>query len=497
MKINILKKIFLACLLVIFIGSCSQPNNQAIIFGLNTAPVTLDPRFTTDAVSYRISRLIYQSLVDFNEQFEFEPSLATWQTLSPRHYRFNLKANQAFDNGLKLNSNDVKATYESVIKEGSVSPHKSSLHMIEKINVIDEQTIDFILNADDALFPARLVIGILPSALIEQDHPFNTQPVGSGAVELIDWQSGGKLMLQRKHDQQLLEFIEVKDPTVRVLKLLRGEVDLVQGNLPPEMVNWIAKQEQLVLEKRKGNLFTYIGFNMENQLTKQLQIRQAIAYAIDRKTIIEYVMGDAARLAGAIFPPSHWVGHPDLNGYEYNPEKSKQLLVELGYNQDKPLELSYKTSNNPFRLRLATVIQDQLKQVNIHLDIRSYDWGTFYGDIKSGNFQMYSLSWVGLKIPDIFRYVFHSESIPPNGANRGRYHSAEVDAFIEQAEVNHSLDEQAKLYQAVQEKVHEELPYIPMWYEDNILAYRKNISGYDLKADGNYDGLLTAKKHNE
>lgn len=493
--INLRKLVVL--ILFISLVSCSQPNNQAIIFGLNTAPVTLDPRFTTDAISYRISRLIYQSLVDFNQQFEFEPSLATWETQSPRHYRFNLKQNQVFDNGLTLNANDVKATYESVIKEGSTSPHKGSLHMIESIHVIDEYTIDFKLNMDDALFPGRLVIGILPAALIEQQHAFNSKPVGSGAVKLVEWQAGGKLVLQRKHDQKLLEFIEVKDPTVRVLKLLRGEVDLVQGNLPPEMVNWIAKQEQLILEKSKGNLFTYIGFNMENELTEQLQIRQAIAYAIDRETIIEYVMGGGARIAGAIFPPSHWIGHPDLTGYEFNPEKSKQLLAELGYNKDRPLELTYKTSNNPFRLRLATVIQDQLKQANIKLDIRSYDWGTFYGDIKSGNFQMYSLSWVGLKIPDIFRYVFHSESFPPNGANRGRYNNPEVDTLIEQAEVNQSLDEQAELYQAVQEMVHKELPYIPMWYEDNILAYRKNIRGYTLKADGNYDGLLTAEKNEQ
>ncbi|MCH8846983.1 MAG: hypothetical protein IIC11_09655 [Proteobacteria bacterium] len=143
----------------------------------------------------------------------------------------------------------------------------------------------------------------------------------------------------------------------------------------------------------------------------------------------------------------------------------------------------------------SMTIQYQLKQVGIQVDVRSYDWGTFYGDIKAGRFQMYSLSWVGLKIPDIFRYVFHSTSLPPNGANRGRYKDAIADAMIEAAESKQNLAEQAKLYQSLQAYLHEQLPYIPLWYEDNILVTAKDISGYTLASDGNYDGLLTVKRN--
>ncbi|MCK5499142.1 MAG: ABC transporter substrate-binding protein, partial [Gammaproteobacteria bacterium] len=103
--------------------------------------------------------------------------------------------------------------------------------------------------------------------------------------------------------------------------------------------------------------------------------------------------------------------------------------------------------------------------------------------------------WVGLKIPDIFRYAFHSTSIPPNGANRGRFKDAKVDAMIEEAENKQDLNEQAKLYQDLQTYLLEQLPYIPLWYEDNILVTSKDISGYALATDGNYDGLLTVKRH--
>jgi peptide/nickel transport system substrate-binding protein len=156
--------------------------------------------------------------------------------------------------------------------------------------------------------------------------------------------------------------------------------------------------------------------------------------------------------------------------------------------------LSYKTSSDPFRIRVATVIQQQLAEVGIKVKLQSYDWATFYGDIKNGRFQLYSLSWVGVKSPDIFRYVFHSKSVPPAGANRGRYKSKMADYLIKEAENAQSLDEQVRIYQELQQHLQDTLPYVPLWYEEHFFAARKGISGYRLAADGNYDGLKSVEK---
>ena len=481
---------------LIFISACSQEDNHAIRFGLESAPVTLDPRFSTDATSYRITRLIYRSLVDFDDNFQFIPDLANWEMLNPKHYRFTLgNIGRKFHHGERLTADDVKATYDYVLENKNASPHRGSIEVIESIAVIDEDTIDFILKRPDPLFPGRLVIGILSASLIASDHPFNRQPIGSGPVELQDWQSDGDLLLKRQSDNQLFNFITVKDPTVRILKLLRDELDIIQGDIPREMLSWLEKQDKSHIEKARGNTFTYMGFNMADPVTSHLPVRQAIAYAINRAEIIEHVMGNTARLAGAMLPPEHWSGNTELSGVAFDPEEAKRLLKVAGFDENHPLEIVYKISNNPFRVRLATIIQYQLKQVGIQVEVRSYDWGTFYGDIKVGRFQMYSLSWVGLKIPDIFRYVFHSTSLPPNGANRGRFKDAIADAMIEAAESKQDLTEQAKLYQDLQAYLHEQLPYIPLWYEDNILVTAKDISGYALASDGNYDGLLTVKRN--
>lgn len=492
----ILRALLFWCLLSL-LSACSDVDRDSIAFGLNTAPVTLDPRFATDAVSYRITRLIYKSLVDFDEEFQAVPDLADWEQLSLNHYRFTLKnKGRVFHDGTGLTARDVKATYESVLNPENVSPHKGSVEMIEAMDIIDDDTIDFRLSQADPLFPGRLVIGILPERLILAQHDFNQKPVGSGPLQFLERNDESSLKLVRIKDKQVIEFLTLKDATVRVLKLLRGEVDLLQGDLPPEIIKWLDEKDSVVIQKKRGDTFAYLGFNLEDPETGNNTIRKAIAHAIDRDAIIKYVKGGAARKAGTLLPAGHWAGRSDLTGVNYDPEQSRLLLAQAGFSDVNKLKLTYKTTSKPDSLRLATIIQDQLKVVGIEVDIRSYDWGTFYGDIKAGRFQMYSLAWVGLKMPDIFRYAFHSESIPPNGANRGRFIDAHVDSIIEIAEVEPSIEKQAVYYRDLQQVLFDALPTIPLWYEDNVLAIRKDMQGYTLSKDGNFDSLVNTVRVN-
>ncbi|MEK8016997.1 MAG: ABC transporter substrate-binding protein [Candidatus Parabeggiatoa sp.] len=493
---NYLTLILLATLLLSGCGKPQPPQN--IRFGLSTAPVSLDPRFATDATSARINRLLYRALVDFDDNLRPIPDLATWEQKSPTHYRFHLNdRGRQFHNNMPLTAHDVKATYEFILEAKHASPHRGSLKSIKQISVIDADTIDFKLEQADTLFPGRLVVGIVPSALIDNQHPFNKQPVGSGEFEWVKWPSAEHLYLKRRGDGKLIEFLEVKDPVVRVMKLIKGEVDLLQNDLSPELVELLTKRPEINVTKTQGSNFTYLGFNLQDPITAQFIVREAIAYALNREEIIRHVLGNAARPASSfLLAPTHWAGHPGLpTSYTYNPDKARALLAQAGFTDENPLKITYKTSNNPFRIRVATVIQQQLSDIGINMDLRTYDWGTFYGDIKAGRFQMYSLSWVGIKMPDIFRYAFHSSAMPPNGANRGRLNDPKIDALIEKAEQAPTIEAGAKLYSELQVMLFKALPYVPLWYEDHILATRKNISGYSLAADGNYDGLKSINRY--
>lgn len=466
-------------LLALFLAACQKPAPHAEInFAMAQAPLNLDPRYATDAASARVNRLIYQSLVDFDANAKPIPSLATWVQVNPTQYRFVLNHQRAkFHHKKRLTAQDVKATYDSLVRLKD-SAQAAEFANIQSIQVLDDETILFELNQPDRNFPAKLIIGILPQDLIIKKHDFSHHPIGNGALKFVSWQN--KLTLSRVKDNQKISLVEVKDPTVRVLKLLRGEVDLLQGDLPPELVKYLQTKPEVEVNTVKGANFSYMGLNMQDPLLTNIKVRQAIAHAIDSNAIIQQVMVPNTRVAGVILPPEHYTNtlSPTMQPYAYNPALSKQLLAEAGI--QLPLKLVYKTSTDAQRVRFATIMQAQMQPAGIQLEIKSLDWGTFFEDVKQGNFQLFGLTWVGIKTPEIYVKALGSQSFPPNGFNRGHYADAELDALL--ANEN---------WPAATQRIYQQLPYIPLWYEGQFAATRKDIKNYAPKPDGNWDDLIT------
>ena len=454
--------------------------SSEIRFAIAQAPLNLDPRYATDAASERVNRLIYQPLVDFGAASKPEPVMASWQMIEDKQYRFTLIKNRMpFHNNTHLTAADVKATYDSFITLKD-SPLTAEFANIDRIEVEDENTVLFTLKQADTHFPAKLIVGILPKDLIEKNHDFSHNPVGNGALKFVSWDN--KLRLERVKDGVKITLQEVKDPTVRVLKLLRGEVDLLQSDLPPELVKYLQSKPEIFVETSTGSNFSYLGLNMQDHVLKKLKVRQAIAHAINRQEIIQKVMVTSTRIAGAILPPEHYAGNTNLTPYDYNPELAKKLLQEAGVKL--PLKLVYKTSTDAQRVRIATILQAQMREAGIELEIRSLDWGTFFADVKQGNFQLFGLTWVGIKTPEIYSKAFGSQNFPPNGFNRGRYADVELDKLLA-----------AENWPAATARIHAQLPYIPLWYEGQFAAMQKNISHYSPKPDGNWDDLALIKNN--
>ncbi|MFO1434973.1 MAG: ABC transporter substrate-binding protein [Gammaproteobacteria bacterium] len=486
--------IYASLVSLIFLPSvvCAADTENVLRVGLAQAPLTLDPRFASDAASERMCHLIYRKLVDFNERYEPVPQLADWEMLAPTHYRFTLRQEgRDFHDGSTLTAADVKATYDSVLDAQTASPHRGSLTIIDHIEVIDANRIDFHLQHADPLFPGRLTLGILAAHAVSSAQPTST-PIGSGPFRFESWPDPTRLRLQRTADGRRVQFEVVPNPTVRALKLVRGEIDMLQGDMPPELLVWLSQQDSLHAERTAGDGVAYLGFNMQDPLISQWPVRAAIAHAIDRDAIIRFLFRGRAQAVESILLPMHWAGAVGLQSPGYAPEKSRELLAKLGYGATHPLRLVYKTSSDPFRVRLATIIQSQLREVGIDVSLRSNDFATFYSDIKVGRFQMYSMSWVGLKLPDIFHYAFHSESIPPAGANRGRLHDAELDALIDFADAQTVPESQANAYQAVQARILQQLPMLPLWSEDVTVVSRAKLRHFVPSADGSYDKLAQA-----
>jgi peptide/nickel transport system substrate-binding protein len=476
-----------AICLVFVLAGCARDDMSDIVFAVATPPTVLDPRLASDAASERINALMYDRLVRIDERGLPEPAMATWQQLAPQHYRLSLLPDRpAFWDGSKPNAADVVASYTSVIDPTLASPHAGALDHVERIEAISADAVDFHLTRVDPLFPTRLTIGIAPADRIG-DRTLAREPAGSGPFRFVGWRADGGITLERRRDLARFSVVPVPDPTMRVLKLLRGEAHLLQNDLPTELYKYLADRSDIVVTRTPGTTFAYLGFRLDDPELADRRVRAAIAHAIDREAIIRHLFDDHARPAGGLLRPGHWAAADDLRGFTYAPGLARQLLADAGYGDDRPLHLSYKTSTDPFRLRIAHVLQDQLRAVGVEITIASFDWGTFFGDIKAGRFQLYSLAWVGVNTPDILRYAFHSESLPPGGANRGRYRSALIDEWIDTAE-QATADEARELFVAVQRKVHDDLVYVPLWYEGNVAASR-DIVGYAPGYDGNYLAL--------
>ncbi len=243
-------------------------------------------------------------------------------------------------------------------------------------------------------------------------------------------------------------------------------------------------------------MLSYLAFNLRDPILKDVRVRQAIAYALDRQPFIHYLMRDFARPAYSLLPPESWAYNGNVPLYPHDLDRSRQLLEQAGYPAVNGVRfhLTMKTSTEESTRLLAAVLQQQLNDVGIILDIRTFEFATFLSDITHGEYQLHSLRWIGgNEDPEIFDYVFHSNRITPRGANRTYYSNPEVDALIDQGRRELDPKTRAAAYAKLQAILANDLPYIELWYQENVMVHSKRVRGLTLNPAGNYDFLKTAE----
>lgn len=496
--------LYLFLLLLIFsvLAACHKPETpppNTLVIGVESGPVMLDPRLATDAAASKAGDLMFNGLVRRNDDFSIGPDLAeSWETPDALTYVFHLKRDVVFHNGKKLTSADVKATYEFILNEKNSSALRGSFEVIESINIQDERTVVFRLKEPSAPFLGSLTVGIVPEGA---GREMNDAPIGTGPFRFTEYKIDERLRLEKfagyfegppKLDG--VEFRILPDETVRVLELERGSIHMIMNPITPDILPRFRRDKSLRVMTRLGTNYSYLGFNLKDRITGNQAVRLAIAYAIDRESVIKHILkGLAEPATGPVSPASPYY-EGDVAVYEYNPEKARRILDEAGFKDpdgEGPaarFTLRYSTSQNELRKRIAEVFQWQLREVGIELDIRSYEWGTFYADIKKGSFQMYSLTWVGIADPDILYYIFHSSSMPPDGANRGRYENPTIDELAERGRVTFG-EERKKIYSKAQKILAEDLPYVSLWYSVNVAVVNRCVEGFKVAPDENLKSL--------
>jgi peptide/nickel transport system substrate-binding protein len=495
-----------AGLAFLFIG-CQVPQTamDTVTIAIEAGPNHLDPRIGLSSESERIHQLLFNSLVRRGTHFEILPDLAThWETPDPVTYRFFLRPGVRFHNGKTLTSRDVRHTIQSLLNGSVVSPKTSTFRVIERIETPDEQTVVFRLREPNASFLWNLTnggIGVIPE---EAGSNFQRNPVGTGPFRFVSYAHEEEVILESNQDYfrgrptvRRVRFKIIPDATTRALELRKGSIDIGQNVLSPDFVKALEREPHLRVETVSGTNYQYLGLNLSDPLLQDKRVRKALAFAIPRDEIIRYYWRGLVSPASGLLPPNHWAYEANVETYSYDPAKARQLLDEAGWEDpDGPgpksrFKLTFKTSTDESTRQVAAIIQQKLKEVGVEVELRSYEFGTFYGDIVRGNFQMFTLRWIGgNNDPDLFERVFHSSETPPKGYNRGRYANARIDDLIEFARKEPDQDRRKAAYSKIQTIVADELPYISLWYMNTTCVYNRRIANIHLSPAGDFDFLL-------
>lgn len=471
---------------------CSERRaaGNVVILGTTNSATNLDPRVGTDEASQKIHQLVFNTLVHIDSQLRIVPELAdSIDHPDPVTYVAHLRRGVRFHNGRELTSDDVVYTFRSFL-DPTFKGRSGAYRVLGGVNALDPYTVEFKLKSPLNSFPVNLVMGIVQAGSGSANA---RTPIGTGPYRLTEFVPDDHVTLtafeqyfggRPRNDGVLLKVIP--DDTMRGLELRKGSVDLIVNDLSPDIVWQLQREGRIQVETAAGTDYAYIGLNLNDPILSHLEVRKAIGYAIDRDAIVKYLRRGFATTAVGIVPPMSWAFERNVFDFTHDPAEAARLLDAAGFpDPDGPgplprFRLSLKTSTTEVYRIQAAAIQHDLSRVGIALDVRSSEFQTLSADVLRGNFQMYTLQFVGVTDPDILRLVYHSQQVPPTGLNRVRYKNPDVDRLIEEASAASDEEQRRELYRQAQRRIAEDVPYVALWYKTNVAIFQPDIHGVTL-----------------
>lgn len=468
-----------------------------------------DPRFTISSHDSKLSRLVAAGLTAVDTP-TLEPRLelaSKIEYIDPVTVDITVRDDARFSDGRPVTAHDVFFTYNSVLEPQSKSlHHKGFVERFVRFEVRSEKTIRFHLKQKIAMLMSDLDFGIIsPSGLGAGPYVLKSLTPERVDLETNPYYFGAKPKLPR------LVMKIVRDPGARLLMLVGGSADLLQNSVRLDVVEDILEQPRVKLVTGPSVILTYLMLNNADPLLSDLRVRQAIALALDRQAIVAGKFGGRAQLASSLLPKQHWAFTADVPTWNRDLARAKRLLDEAGLRDPdgdgpamrlgrdgRPLELSYKTSADAFRISVARVIAAQLAEVGLAVDVKSFEFGTFFADVKRGSYQLASMQTAELNDPDYYFFYFHSERIPstknPDGGNRWRYASAEMDHLALAGRSVMDRAQRKAIYADAARVLARDLPIVPLWHEDNVVLTNVDVQGYAITPNARLIGLRDAWK---
>lgn len=474
------------------VGGVQQPANR--IFGdwlvsqLSGEPATLNPITSTDAFAGDVQRFIYEPLLKRDPQtMQLVPVLAERWSTSDDHltYTFSLKKNIKWQDGTPFTAKDIRFSFDRIKDPKVDAPHLRNYYQdIEKLDVIDDYTVRFRYKVP--YFLALEFCGeipIVPAHLFKEgedfnQHPIGRNPVGTGPYKLLHWETGKEIVLVRDENYwgekpalDRIVFRIITNPTVALQVLKQGGLD--EMALRP--IQWVKQTQSKRFNQdfRKISYpnpsYSYIGWNMRRPIFSDRRVRQAMTMLVDRELILKKILFGLGTIVSSTFYINSPEYDKELKPYPYDPARALALLKTAGWSPRKGDGILQKdgilfefefliSAGSPFAEQLATVLQENLKDVGIKMSIRKLEWAVFVQRIEEHNFDACTLAWALGWSTDPYQ-LWHSSMAVDKGSNFVGFVNEEADRLMEEARREFDPQKRIQLYRRFQEIVYDEQPY--------------------------------------
>ena len=489
---KIMKKGFkIFCLLFLFLTIMSffvyADNEQGGIlrYGVSIDLITFDMCNYRSTVDFMFGSLVFDTLVTLDKNMDFVPNLATsWEKIDDLTWIFNLREGVKFTDGTPFNAEAVKISLE---RAAITLKGKRFQGVISTVNILNDYKVEVKLKEPNAPFFQNLTMPtaaiLSPTALEKYGDDLFRNPVGTGFFKLEEWIPNTHVILTRNEDHwggaaklEKVIFTPIPSEASRVMAFKSGDLDVIE-NLPAHEVPVVQEDPNFKLMIVPQLRTVWVGFNCSDPILANQKVREAIAHAIDRRSIIEFTMENLAREANlGLLPPEVMKTDPPLS-LNYDPELSKKLLAEAGYKDGLKLQLWSPEGRYAKDVEIAQVVQGQLKEVGIDVEVRIMEYGSYFDAINRGEQQLFILGWQITKNPDaFFRACFHSanESV----SNSVFYANPEVDRIIDETAKLGDEEEINKNYYDLNKIIIEDAVVFPIYYTQMIYGINEKVEGF-------------------
>ncbi|MBO0587906.1 ABC transporter substrate-binding protein [Sporosarcina sp. E16_8] len=478
---------------------------DTLVFGRGGDSTSLDPSRVTEGESFKVTVNLYETLLNFGEQdTTITPGLATeWEPSEDGlTYTFKLREGVKFHDGTDFNADAVVKNFERWANgDAEKFPYYNSMfggfkgdegHVIESVTADGENTVLIKLTRSQAPFLKNIAMSMFaiasPTAFELGDDQFERKPVGTGPFQFVEWKPNETITIEKFDDYwdeglpklQKIIFRSIPDNSARLNALMAGDIELADGINPSDGKS-IEDNEKLQLFERPSMNVGYLGLTVTRPPFDKKEVRQAINYAIDKQSIVDSFFEGRADVAKNPMPPSISGYNDDVEGYEYNPEKAKELLKSVGLEDGFEMELWAMPVPRPYMpdgKKVAEVIQKNLADIGITAKIVSHEWATYLELASKGDADAFMLGWTGDNgDADNFLYVLLDEdNIGSN--NYTYYKNDELHDILIAAQTEVDEEKRNELYKKAQVIIHEDAPWVPLAHSTPLLGGAKNLSGF-------------------